>query len=269
MLDQNNTETINVSSPDAPDTEREPTVNIPDTEKVEVAATEKPKQDAPVPKSRFNEIYAKNKQLERQNAQMLEALTRGQASAQVNGQANATVDAPPDISKYTDQAEYIRDLAQHEGRQAATQQFQKLTEAQKVQSTQEAEQARFISAAQKFSKIPGLADALEATAHIVYPPEHQLLIMDSDVAKDLTLHLAANLDEAEHIASLSTAQAAREIGRIEGMIKASTVNGQAAKVSKMKAPISPVGAGNSNNSLEYTPGMNPVKFLEWEKSQRK
>jgi hypothetical protein len=91
--------------------------------------------------------------------------------------------------------------------------------------------------------------------------------MESDFAKDLTLHLAANIEEAERISAMPLAEAAREIGRIEGMIKASADKGQPApKVSKMKAPIAPVGAGNTGSALEYYPGMPPAKLLEWERS---
>jgi hypothetical protein len=205
------------------------------------------RHDNSVPISRFNKVYAKQKEAERELASLREQLAK---------QAQPKVEAPPDIANYTDHGEYLKDVAKFEGIQAARTEFTKLQEGQKASQQQTEIQAREASASEHYrkqlaeanKKYPGLSEALQNSPIIAdISPETSLVIAESKLAGELTHFLLENPEEAAEIASMPASAATFAIRRIEKELSKAGNSIPVPKVSKMTAPIAPVSAAKNTS----------------------
>jgi len=86
-----------------------------------------------------------------------------------------------------------------------------------------------------------------ATRPDVVSPALADLVLESDVAPDLTYHLGANPDLARRLSSMNPVAAARELGRIEASLSTPKPKLQ----SSAPAPITPVnGTGSPSKSID-------------------
>lgn len=217
--------------------------NSPDPKDGEGTAKETPKQDGSIPLSRFNKVYAKSKENERENAQLKDELAKLKQPKE---------EAPPDPAKYNDQGKYLEDLVSFNGRKAAREEFGKLHDGQKANQKQTDHQARETSAVDNFrtllteseKKYPGLGKKLSESPIIAeFSPETSLIVAESKVAGELTHFLLENPEEAEEIAAMPAEAASFAIRRIEKELSKAGNKIPAPQVSKMPKPPTPVGAG--------------------------
>jgi hypothetical protein len=122
---------------------------------------------------------------------------------------------------------------------------------------------------------------------VQYRPEVAQVIASSPLAHDLLYHLARNPIDAQYIASLEPAHAARELGRLEALLEGIPETAPAAPAaaapartaapqpiarvtpaSVRPAPITPVNTAGSALPPADTGRMTPREYRRWRESQR-
>ena len=143
---------------------------------------------------------------------------------------------------------------------------ERLAAAQQEQ-TQAQKQAELAKQQQKFharAETLGFDDFVE----VVYNPDLQVsqdmieIAFDSDKGPELLYFLGKNPAEAARIASMSAAQAARELGRLE----ASLDMPPAKNVSSAPPPIKPISGGGEPPQMDQEK-MTPEQWREWRNEQ--
>ncbi len=216
-----------------------------------------------IPESRFTQVYAQKKALERENAEL-----RARATGNQGGPSASAVDedkAPnPQDPKYADnEAQYYADVASFSGRQAYRQEHQKqsqLTQQQQFATRQQAASSNYLQkVSQEVAKDPSFEQKLEELNSLQFGGATTLLMEESEHAGLLAKHLAENIGEAYRIRELSITdplKAAVEIGKLEMKLQGTS---QPAKVTRTQAP-DPINIvkGGGKTTPGYTPGESSV-----------
>jgi len=173
----------------------------------------------------------------------------------------ATDDAEPvepDVNKYTDQLQYnadyrtyLKNMAKHEGRQAAREtQKQEREESQKRAQEDgrkkviDSYNANVTKAREKYPDYDAVAhaDGVPITAHM------RDAIVESDNGPDIAYHLGQNVQEAFRISQLPPRRQLMELGLISARLAQPAAQGAAPVVTKAPTtpapkPITPISSG--------------------------
>lgn len=143
----------------------------------------------------------------------------------------------PDISTYTDVAQYEADLTAYNREMFQAEQRAENSAKAQLQLEQIWEQKKDAFKAE----VPDYEAVIEAS-NLVISDVVKEAIVESDIGPQLAYHLATNPEIAAHLKTLSLASQAREIGKIEAaLVKPTNIGEKAAiKVSKAPQPISPI-----------------------------
>lgn len=164
----------------------------------------------------------------------------------------------PDTGKFTDQTEYntayrqyLKDLARHEGRQAAkATQKQERDEAQKRtreegrRKTLESYNANVVKAREKYPDY----DAVVYAESVPFTAPMTDAIVESDNGPDIAYHLAQNPQEVVRISQLSPRRQLMELGLISAKLAQPAAPAAAPAVAKAPTipapkPITPIASG--------------------------
>jgi hypothetical protein len=197
--------------------------------------TEPKAESKMVPITRFNEVYAKGKQAERDaeywrnEAQKKEPATPPQV--QPTGE--------PQEEQYEDYNDYVKALTdwKFEQNQAQT---RKAEEKQQAQERLNKFNSNLDKGAAKHEDFEIIYDS----GHLPITPELRNIIVDalhdSDHAADILYHLATNPEQAHAVLSLPPISLARELGKLESKFAGPNPPAQKSKTNA-PGPTSPVG----------------------------
>ncbi len=254
MLEET-TATVTPTEPDTSSADTQPEV----TETAQTVENTEAKKDNSIPISRFNEVYADKKRLERQ----LEMALAGRTET-VTKPAE-TVDALPDPKNYEGrEAQYYSDLAAHSARQEwakMNQQQAQQTQATQFKQAQETASQNYLSKVSvEVAKEPALAAELALLDTIQWPAQTALLLEGHDNAGLLAKHLARNLQEAHQLAALAQTNpmaAAVKIGELGAKLQGSPQPVKMQQKSQAPAPIETLNGGGKKTP-GYVPGESSV-----------
>ena len=219
---------------------------------VETSVT--PAPEPTIPKSRFDEVYRRWRDTERR----LEALERPKEPEPL------TLPTPEqhgfDDAKYQAAlTEYNKQIARSEAMSVIQAERAREQQQQKAQSFRQRE-------SEYMAKNPEYRDIVYGEAFMSVPLSAATaeLIAESPDGPAIALHLAKNLEEASHIASLPPVQAAREIGRIEARLAKEAEKPKALT----NAPPPPPSIEAVEPAVEKDPlKMTDSEFAKWRKRQ--
>lgn len=188
----------------------------------------------------------------------IESLQGGRS--QQSQQQSQDTDPEPQEAQYSDYNEYVRAQARWEGRQAATQQFAKLSAQQAMQSQAQETARQRQQATEKYFRNTANEDAAfhEAAQDLPLGDFLWHQIMRSDNPGPVLKHFIANKAEAQRIGFLPPAEQLVVYGEIRA--KLAGASGQPNKVTQMPKPMAPVGSGKSGAKQSYSDAMTQEDF---------
>jgi hypothetical protein len=183
------------------------------------------------------------------------------------GSTPAVADDKPNPENFDTHAEYVEALTDW-----------KITQKEKLQAQAAAESARkseqekaiksHVERVKSFSKsVDDFSEVLESVDDIRVSETVEQAIIESENGPALMYELAKNREEFERINSLPPIAAARELGRIEARLTASTEKrSEAKKVTSAPRPVAPVGR---SSGASVKPALNDpnIPFAEYERQR--
>jgi hypothetical protein len=193
-----------------------------------------------------------------------------------NGRTDANVeqksfsqnhDQKPIASNYETHEEYVEAVSDWKVRQLLKENEQKQKESelkqeyQKQVSTYETRVEEFVQTHEDFY------EAIDGVSDVRLPIAVQEAILTSDVGPAIAYELAKNRKEFVRICSLTSTQAAREIGKIEARLEKASEPKEEKKIFKKPTqaptPIKPLGAKSTANSSEFSEDMDFQAYKKW------
>jgi len=167
----------------------------------------------------------------------------------------------PDASKYTDQAayntdyrKYLKDLARHEGRQAAKEASKTEREEQQKQAREERNRKVVESYNANVEKAREKYPDYDAVVYSDVVPFTSVMtdaIVNTDNGPDIAYHLAQNPQEVARIAKFPPARQLMELGLIAAKItEPKTLVPPVSQVSHAPKPITPLSGSKSSGSIK-------------------
>lgn len=208
-------------------------------EQTEEAPAEARKPRKPGLQKRIDELtaekYSSKSEIERLNRE-LEQLRQSQQAPQAPVQQQAEREPTLEDFDY-DAAAFARELARREARKIIEDERKAQAELEAKQKQEEGKR-RFDKAQATFQQEhPDYVQTAYNPLASYYPPDMVEAIYESDVGPQLAYELGKNLEATEKLLSMSLAQRAREIGRIEARLQAKPT-AQARTVTQAPAPVS-------------------------------
>jgi chromosome segregation ATPase len=181
------------------------------------------------------EKYSSKSEIERLNRE-LEQLRQSQQAPKPPVQQQE--DREPTLEDFDfDSVAMARELARREARKIVEEERRALAEQQEKQKQEEIKR-RFDKAQATFQQEhPDYVQTAYNPLASYYPPDMVEAIYESEVGPQLAYELGRNLESTEKLLSMSLAQRAREIGRIEARLQAKPT-AQARTVTQAPAPVS-------------------------------
>lgn len=208
---------------------------------------------------------------ERQRAEDLERrlaqLEQGSQSKAKADSTPAAADDKPNPENFDTHAEYVEALTDWKITQKEKIQAQKARE-ESLKSEQEKALKAHVSRVESFKKtMSDFEEVLEAVDDVRVSQAVQQAIIESENGPALMYELAKNRAEYERINSLSPLAAAREMGRLEAKVAASTEKApETKKVTSAPKPLAPVGKGKGVVAKSIS---DPdLSFSEYERLRR-
>lgn len=213
----------------------------------------------------LDEIVQKriNKLERKMERQRIEAETRAKVLQEVAAKPEV-VQGKPDVSQYTDYADYLEALADWK----AEQKFSSLEQARAQKAAQEKQQSEASRVSERQTelveegerKYDDFEDVVKSDKHN-YSQAAFLAILESDNKADIVYHLAKHPEEADKIAALPAFAQAKEIGKLEDRLLAKPPK----RASSAPEPVKPIG---SRSASEKDPSdMTDKEFAAWRKRQ--
>ena len=214
-------------------------------------------QDQTVPRHRFNEVYRKTKDLERELQDL-----KARQSEPVN---------KPQKPLSADDFDNVEDFNRAWVRQEADKRYDERMLQDKAERQSRDLDARFDAASKNARqngqeaaiKYPDYFDALEASRDngILFNQDVSLAIAESKISGDLMYHLATNQADAEHLMRLSPDKALTEVGRLESKLKNGVVSKPVIKTTSAPAPVETVGAVRAKDVDPYSANASMEDFI--------
>lgn len=224
------------------------TANIPaesstaQTEAAETATTaqEETKPET-VPKKDFNKAYWKQKQTERENAELRRQLEERNNSVQ---ETPATTQGEPTLEQFDyDQDAYMAAIVDHRVKSGISNAFaerDKQAQERKQQTeAQEVSQKFNNNLAQYIAENPEYEEVAAAAGGKAFAPHVNQAVLHSDNGPAIDHHLLVNPDVAEKLGAMSPIQATIEIGKISAQLS----KPKEVKTTGAPPPIETVGSG--------------------------
>ncbi len=228
----------------------------------DAAQPEGEKKRNKVPASqRINELTRDKYELKSQNQELQKRLEALEARTQPQEPVKPRLaDFDSDTAYEAAYEQYQQKKAEHDTAKRTTQE----TEKQRSDRIQEEAVKNFRNFEQKSKEQENLfegywdklKDPVFSTVINQYDPEIVSLIHSSENGPALAFHLATNLDEAERIAELSPAKAARELALLESRLELPKPK----TVSNAPDPIKPVQAKSTKEVDIYDPNISDEEF---------
>ena len=215
-----------------------------------------------IPRERFNEVYGKHKQAERENAYLRQQLAQFQQQPQQPAQQQAqNIPDPNDFN--WDLQQWGSSLSEQVAKTAYEQARQQFEQQQRYQYEQQILQQFESREAEYAQANPTYYDNVAALQQAIgFDPHIGEALALSDHGPAVLDYLAQHLDEADRISRLPAHIAAVQLGRIE------------AKVSSPKpkpvtqAPTPPPALSGGAVSTKDPGNMTDAEWYEYERSQR-
>lgn len=209
---------------------------------------------------RIDELTKARREAEREAAYWRQMAQQAQAP-------KAQEPEKPTPDKYTDYGEYVEALTDFKAAQAAEKAAARLlsdraqaSQRETVQSTWQERAADVRAKIADFDDVVGQADT-PAARHV------QETLLESDKGPELLYHLAKNPDVLLRLNTMSERQAARELGKIEALLAATTVTAPA-KLTQAPKPASvsqPIGSAATSKDPSK---MSVEEYMAFRKGQK-
>lgn len=254
---------------DQPETEQDkPVEQAPVTEtaeeKPETPSEEKTAEPKTFTQAELDEIVQKriNKLERKMERQRIEADTRAKVQQEMAAKPEVA-QGKPDVSQYTDYADYLEALADYK----AEQKYESLKQADAQKVAKEAEQSEASRVSERQTelieegerKYDDFEDVVKSDKNN-YSRAAFLAILESDNKADIVYHLAKHPEEAAKIAALPAYAQAKEIGKLEDRLSAKAPT----KSSNAPSPVTPI-----SGSKAMTKSYENMTIAEMEADARK
>lgn len=218
-----------------------------------------------IPIKRFNEVYWKQKNADRENLRLRqenEQLKNAAPSQPQQPQVPATTTGEPTLEQFDyDQDAFNNAVIDHR----VNQKFSEFTQQQdqNKQATQQKETLKSFNekAAQYAAKNPGYDEVLAASAGVKFNEGISQAVLASEFGPQIQHHLLSTPLEAERINSLPPIMAAMEIGKLESAFSSNKIKN--VQVSNAPPPIDTAsGSGGSQGDIRYDENVSNEDFYK-------
>lgn len=210
-----------------------------------------------VPIHRFNEVYRKTKDLERE-IQDLKTRQAEPVAQPVKPLSAEDFDSVEDFNRA-----WVRQEADARYNERARQDQQAQHDRELDNRINEAGKNARKNGQEAATKYPDYYDALDRSrdSGIQFSQDVSLAIAESKASGDLMYYLATHTEDAEHLMRLSPDKALTEVGRLESKIKSGVVSKPVQKTTSAPAPVDTVGAVRAKDVDPYSSNASMEDFI--------